>query len=122
MANRQSKIVGSGQSGGSAVYISGDAASGLTATGSTQGTALPLTADNNAFAIVAASTGAILINGAPGDECFVYNGGANALTVYPPVGGTINNLAANTGFSVATTKAAAFVQIAANAWAVNLGA
>lgn len=122
MANKIAKIIGSGQSGGSAQYISGDAQSGVTATGSTQGTAYPLTADNTAFSTVAASTGAILILGSPGDETFVYNGGANTLTVYPSVGGTINNLSANTGFSIATTKSAAFVQIGAAAWAANLSA
>lgn len=122
MANKLSKIVGSGQSGSSAQYISGDAQSGVTATGSTQGTAYQLTADNTAFSTVAASTGAILQAGSPGDETFVYNGGANSLTVYPPVGGTINNLSANTGFAVATTKSCAFVQVGAAAWAANLSA
>jgi hypothetical protein len=68
----------------------------------TQATALQLGSDINVCSTVAASTGVILQAMNPGDEVIVRNGGANALLVYPPVGGTINALSANAGYSVAT--------------------
>lgn len=97
----QARIVASGLSAINAQAIQGTVANALTATGSTQGTALALGADLNRFTTVAASTGAILPAMNPGDNMQVFNGGANALLVYPPVGGTINALAANAGYSVA---------------------
>ena len=89
--------------------LNGTTATGLTATGSTQATALNLPAATNVFSTVAASTGAILNPGSPGDVIDIYNGGANTLTVYPPVGGTINNLSANTGLALATVKSGKYV-------------
>lgn len=103
------KLVTAGIPGPAANAITGDVANSLTATGSTQATALQLQADINRFTTVAASTGAILPSMNPGDSCVVFNGGANALLVYPPVGGTINALAANAGYSVSTTNRTAVV-------------
>lgn len=79
---------------------------GLTATGSTQGTALPLPADVCYFTTVAGSTGCILPPCNSGDCGSIFNGGGSALTVYPPVGAAINKLAANTGYSLATATPA----------------
>src|SRR5258708_3672585 len=77
-------------------------ATALAATGTTQATALSLTADANFVSTVGASSGVIVYNGVIGDSCFIVNdAGANALTVYPPVGGKFNSLATNTGFSLA---------------------
>lgn len=45
----------------------------------------------------------------PGDSVNVYNKGANALLIYPPVGGVINGLSTNAGYSVAT--ATPFVEV-----------
>lgn len=95
----------------------------LVGTGSTNADALALTQDVSAFGTTAAGTGAILpSNATPGDEYFVYNGGANALLVYPPVGGAINNTAANTGFSVATLKSVTLKCIGNLLWVAMLGA
>lgn len=44
-----------------------------------------------------------------GDWVVIFNGGANALAVYPPVGGVINALAANAAYSVGTTNRTALV-------------
>ncbi len=60
-----------------------------TALGSTQGTAFAIGVNITEFSTVAASTGAILPNGPRqyrGDTYLVANQGANALSVYPPVG------------------------------------
>jgi len=106
----QSKLIGLGVWGEAAEQvIAGDVVTGLVAAGSTQATALSLgTADLAIFATVAASTGAILTSGSGGAKIIVRNGGANALLVYPPVGGYMNG-ALNTGLSVATTKNAMFI-------------
>lgn len=77
-------------------------ATGLVATGASQGTALALTADISMFGTVAAGTGAILPALNPCDVSTVFNGGANALALYPPVGAKINGLAPNAAYAVAT--------------------
>lgn len=98
----------------------------LTATGSTQGTALALPSDFNVFGTVAASTGAILpasgINVNITDQYFVVNHGANTLTVYPPTGGKIGTAATNAGFSVAAGKMATFVSLGSGTWAASVSA
>lgn len=86
----------------------------LTAAGTTQATAWPIQNEYAEFGTVAAGSGAVLptsqfIGGlTPGDTFTVANMGANALLVYPPVGGKINLGAANAGFSVASGKVATF--------------
>lgn len=101
------KIVKSGVFGNTADAVIGDMVTGVTAAGSTQATATALTADHTKVGTTALSTGVILRQIA--GMQVVYNGGANALAVYPPVGGTINSGAANAAFSVATTKTAVFM-------------
>jgi hypothetical protein len=82
--------------------IQGTTANNLTATGTVQGNALPLPADLCKFTTVAAGTGAIIPAANPGDGGSVFNGGAQALLLYPPVGGKVNALGTNAGYSVAT--------------------
>jgi hypothetical protein len=86
--------------------VVGDVVTGLTAAGSTQATALAITEGVNVFGTVASGTGAILAI-ANAARVFVRNGGANALLVYAPVGGTMNGTS-NGSLSVATTKNALF--------------
>jgi hypothetical protein len=97
-----SRLVQAGFSAIQAAAIQGTSQTGLTATGTVQGTAFAVPADINKFTTVAAGTGAILPAMNPGDSLVVVNGGANALLLYPPVGATINALGANTAYSVAT--------------------
>lgn len=56
----------------------------LTATGATIADALALTNDWNYFNTVAAGTGCLLLPLKPGNDIQVFNGGANALNIYPP--------------------------------------
>lgn len=98
-------------------------ATALTATGTTQGTALTVSADVNFVSTVAAGTGVILYNGVIGDSCFVMNdGGANPLTVYPPTGGKFNNLATNGGFSLPANTPVWCVKVTATRWFAILSA
>ena len=111
---QQKKLTGSGLVAAAAIAIVGDTDlgpapfTGATATGATQGTAYVLGAVNTKFGTVAAGTGAILPTGAPGDEFWVTNFGANALAVYPPVGGALNNGGANASVNVAANGTTIF--------------
>jgi hypothetical protein len=86
----------------------GDMGSALVAAGTTQATALPIVNDINMFATVAASSGAVLPSFGSAFVA-VFNGGANSLAVYPPVGGTVNGAAVNTAFAVAAGKSTTFM-------------
>lgn len=123
MPNKLANIMGSGYPGQAANYISGIAADSLVATGSTQATALLITADSNAVITTAASTGVVFpTNTSPGDEMFVKNYGANALSIYPALGESIDAIATNGAYSLATTKSAYFVKTSATRWASLLSA
>jgi len=61
-----------------------------------------LAADVNRFTTVAANAGALLPLMNPGDSMTVFNSGANALLLFPPVGAKINAIATNGSYSVAT--------------------
>lgn len=79
-------------------------ATGLTATGTTQGTALVLTTQWSDFATVAANTGCMLPAYAAGQAAEVFNGDANPLKVYPPVGCQIDALGNNNPYSLNVNK------------------
>lgn len=104
-----SNLTGSGLPGLAAQAIAGTSSSALTATGTTQATAYFLSADINTFSTVAASTGAVLPIGNQGDRITVVNNGANALAVYPPVGGGLGNQSTNTAYSLQAGCAADFI-------------
>ena len=98
-------------------------ATALTSTGTTQGTALSVTSDVNFVSTVAASSGVILYNGMIGDSVFIVNdGGANALTVYPPVGSKFNALATNTGFTLPANTPVWCLKVTATRWFAILSA
>ncbi len=95
----------------------------LTATGSSQGTALALPNDFNIFTTVASSTGCILPSTAsPTDEITIVNHGANTLSVYPPTGGKIANGSVNAAFSVAANKTAFVLCLDGTNWAASVSA
>lgn len=75
---------------------------GLTATGANQAGALALTSTFSIFGTVAASTGVVCSGN---KNSIIVNGGANALSVYPPLGAAINGAAANAALSVPAGKA-----------------
>jgi len=127
MPGFQLDIQSAGLSPLAAAMINGANAGPFTATGSTQATALLLQACSNLFTTVAASTGAILplttqARISPGDIIAVSNNGANALSVYPPVGFSIGTLAANTALSVPAGKSALFQALGNNNYVYFLSA
>lgn len=90
------KAFGAGLSLPLASAMCQDAASALSAAGTTQATATELSAADSEVTTVAAGAGCVLSSKlAPGDSQAVYNAGANALKLYPPSGMKINALASN---------------------------
>lgn len=87
---------------------------GLTSAGTTQAGATLIQHEFAEFGTVGASSGARLPTPAEigglqaGDNVVVANNGANALLVYPPVGGKIGTAAANAALSIPAGKAAKF--------------
>lgn len=96
---------------------------GLTALGSTQATAYAINQDITVFGTVALSTGARLpASGVAGDDVVVANHGANALTLYPPVGASIGTASANAGLSIPAGKTATCYFVSPTLWLVNVSA
>jgi hypothetical protein len=96
--------------------------SGLSAAGTTQGTATAITKQTNQFTTVAASSGAILPSPEQGEFIFVANAGASAMNVYPASGHSINALANNAAFSLAVGKNALFWAATSSKWYALLSA
>ena len=116
-------IMKGGWSAGNAKAVNGAVATGLTAAGTTLATALALTADSNVLATVASGSGVSLPSAEIGDSCEVYNGGANAVTVYPDTTSVqINALTAGNGFLLATNTMCYARRVTATRWVVNLSA
>lgn len=93
-------------------------ADALTAVGTTQGTALQLSAALNNITSAASGTGVNLPASAPGLSVTVQNNGANAILVYPAQGSsdTINGAAATTGVLLHQGSVAVFNCTATGAW------
>lgn len=99
----------------------GDVQIAITALGATQATATPITGDIVQVTVAAAATGVQLAQ-LGSAYVQVFNGAANAVLVYPPVGSTINAGAANAGFSIPAGKAASFVTGDGIFWIAHLSA
>lgn len=103
------KVFNSGLPGLPVEAICQDAIAGLTAAGTTQGTALELVNADNDVSTVSSGSGVILASkGTPGDTQTVYNSGANGLKIYPPVGMSINSLSANLPMTLGTSTGCLF--------------
>lgn len=121
------KLMGSGVPAAQAqATTAGVPSSGLTAAGSTQGTATLITSDFSVFSTVPASSGARLpvanassMCGLAGDIYIVVNASATAMLVYPPTGGSFVNAAASA--SLAGGKTGDFYCLGGNVWAPSVG-
>ena len=88
---------------------SGLVATAVSAAGTTQGTATTLTAQCSTVTTVASGAGVILHPLlASAEEQVVFNGGANALKVYPVSGMQINALPVNTAMLLGTNTGCIF--------------
>lgn len=91
-------------------------ATGISAAGTTQGTATALSKSFNEVTTVAAGSGVSLPAPEAGELVVVANQGANALSVYPASGHSINNLSANTAQSLATDTRRIFFALSTSKW------
>ena len=116
-------IMKGGWSAGNARAVNGSIATGLTAAGTTISDALDLNADTNVIGTAASGSGVQLPACESGDSVEIYNGGANACTVYPD-GATsqINGLSAGSGFLLATNTSCYCRKITATRWIAFLSA
>lgn len=110
----KSKMMGVGFAAAQADQLAGAGATGLVATGSSATDALLISSHLNAVATTASSTGVVLSTSfTPGDEVYVFNGGANTLAIYPPSGATMDN---TTSATIVTLKGIRLVCAATNIW------
>jgi hypothetical protein len=87
-----------------------------TAAGTTQATGLPVTAQAVQFTTVGASSGATLPYVSTGTRVFIANDGANAVNLYPPVGGLIDQAAANAPIVIAAGGMWEGVSLTTSTW------
>lgn len=117
------KAMQSGLNGFTVQAMCMDAATAVSAAGTTQATATTLANAVTFLSTVASGAGVVLSPLATaGDSQLVYNGGANPVKVYPPVGAKINGLAANAPASVSTNTACEFFCGSLTQWAAVLSA
>jgi hypothetical protein len=79
-------------------------ASSVSAAGTTQATATPLTATVSGVNVVGAGAGVVLPTAMSGTEMEVINASATALAVYPPVGWSLYGSGTNTPQTLATAR------------------
>ncbi len=118
-----SRVLASGNSPMSTVSICGDGATGLVAVGSTQATALQLSAVMNTITTSSSSTGVKLPPCEAGALIFVYNLSGQTQKIYTneTTGVTINAaVAGSTGVSVGDTKTAICIGTSATTWGVSV--
>ena len=72
---------------------------GISAAGSTQGTATPLTKSINVVSTVLSGNGVVLPTAVAGMTVYITNTNGNNLIVYPATGGQINSLGSNSGLT-----------------------
>ncbi len=100
-----------------------DVSPSLTATGTTQATALIMINGINMLGTVTSGTGVVMSpQNLPGTSQTVYNGGANPVNVYPPLGSRINNLAVNAPHLLATNTSCIYFNASATQVIGNLSA
>jgi len=91
--------------------VPSSSATGIVAAGTTQGDATPLTEEWNVVATTPANSGVIIEPFGTGTSVTVYNDGANALDVYPPVGYFIDAGLVNAPYVLPATKSQVFSQV-----------
>lgn len=107
------KLFGSGGFSNLTIAAINDVGTGITAAGTDQAGATELTNFLNGLSTVAAASGVRLYACSTGDWQLVYNGGANAVKVYPPSGARINGLASNAPHTLATNTVCVYFFLSA---------
>lgn len=89
---------------------------GLVATGTVQGDALVLTKGWNEVTTTPVNSGVVIPALGVGLASTTFNEGANALKLYPPVGGQIDALGINNPYSLAASKMQSLFQLTVTQW------
>ena len=97
-------------------YSISSVGTGISAAGSTQGTATALTKDINVVSTVSASQGVVLPTAVAGMRITVMNTSATAMNTYPASGAAINSLATNAAFVHAAGARLDFVATSTTQW------
>lgn len=91
-------------------------ATGVTATGTNQATALALSRQWSVVSTVAGGTGVIIFNTQTGTETRIWNDGANSLSVYPPVGGQVDAQGTNNPYPLPAGASQIISKLSATSW------
>jgi hypothetical protein len=98
-------------------YAIGSVGTGISAAGTTQGTATAITKDNNIVSTVSAGANSIVLPTAvAGMRIYIKNSSASALNVFPAVNAAINSLAANASYSQAANASAFYISSSSTQW------
>ena len=97
-------------------YLIRSVSTGISANGSTQGTATVLTKEFNQVSTVSSGQGVVLPTGVVGMAITIINSSANSLLVYPASGGAINSLSANASYSHPATGTLQYITLTGTQW------
>jgi hypothetical protein len=89
---------------------------GISAAGSTQGTATALTKEMNIVSTVSSGQGVVLPTAVAGMMLTITNTSANSLLVYPASGAAINSLASNAGYILQASGTLQFIAPTTTQW------
>ena len=116
-------IMGGGFSAGQAQAIQGTINASVSAAGTVITDATDLTASNNLITTAAASSGVQLPSVPLGDSVMVYNGGANAVKVYPhATTAQINSAAVGVGVTLPINTLMQFYRWSSTRWVASMSA
>lgn len=117
------EVMQGGLPAGTAKQINGGLKTGISAAGTTQGTATALATSTNVVGTATASQGVILPTSEVNDSVIVFNDNTGVtIVVYPDVGSKINQLATNSGMNLANNTFVEFYRISSTRWIAQLSA
>jgi len=88
----------------------------VSAAGTNQATGTALTKDYNVCTTVASGTGVVLPTASAGRRIVIVNAGANQLNIYPASGASINALASNAAYTIASNGSIEFMADTTTHW------
>ena len=94
---------------------------GMVANGTTQATATPITGGASAFITVGVGGSAVLRNEGAA-RMTILNGGVNAMSVFPPLGGSMNLGIVNAAATIPVGRVSSFLTIDGMNWYVTTSA
>ena len=113
--------MGGGTSAGQAQALNGsNINAAVTTAGTTQGTATSIVSDVAVVTTSTAGQGVILYNGVITDSQEIFNNTTNAIYVYPPTGGRVNQVATNGGFVLPSYTSVLVKKMTATQWVAYL--